>query len=248
MREWTEHGDVWRKEELHRKLDEDDGKKMIFKMARGRTDDGRDVKRGRPPTVIEDNNGRLITESKEVLSIWARYFTAAERKRSSKLPRAPELDCERCGSGRAMTGRSGNSNAQDEKGKATGADEVRLEVMEMAGEVGVKWTGRQLSLFRQEGRIPKAWRMGLIVPIWKSKGGMHEPGKCKGITLLSQVLKLLERVLDARIRRRVGDFGGNSKGSGRGEEQQVYVLEQMERRDWRYRAVWLGGLSTWKEL
>ena len=30
-------------------------------------------------------------------------------------------------------GRSGNSNAQDEKGKATGADEVRLEMLEMAG-------------------------------------------------------------------------------------------------------------------
>ena len=31
---------------------------MIFKMARGRTEDGRDVKRG---AVIKDNNGRLIT-------------------------------------------------------------------------------------------------------------------------------------------------------------------------------------------
>ena len=30
--------------------------------------------------------------------------------------------------------------------------------------------------------------MGLIVPIWKSKGDVHDPGKCKGITLLSQVL------------------------------------------------------------
>ena len=31
--------------------------------------------------------------------------------------------------------------AQDEKGKAAEADEVRMEMMEMAGEVGVKWTG-----------------------------------------------------------------------------------------------------------
>ena len=31
-----------------------------------------------------------------------------------------------------MTGRSGKSNAQDEKGKATGADEVRLEIVEKA--------------------------------------------------------------------------------------------------------------------
>ena len=74
----------------------------------------------------------------------------------------------------------------------------------------------------QEGRIPKEWRMGLIVPIWKRKGDVHDPGKYRGITLLSQVLKLLERVLDARIRRRVeGDFGKSSKGSGRGEEQQT---------------------------
>ena len=38
---------------------------------------------------------------------------------------------------------------------------------------------------------------------------MNDPGKYSGITLLSQVLKLLERVLDAGIRRRVeGEFGG----------------------------------------
>ena len=61
----------------------------------------------------------------------------------------------------------------------------------------------------------------LIVPIWKRKWDVHDPGKYRGITLLSQVLKLLERVLDARIRRRVGlegDFGeerqGLRKGSG----------------------------------
>ena len=58
-------------EELYRKLDEDGGKKMIFKLAQDRTEDGRDVKRG---AVIKDNNGRLITESKEVLRIWAANF------------------------------------------------------------------------------------------------------------------------------------------------------------------------------
>ena len=32
--------------------------------------------------------------------------------------------------------------------------------------------------------------MGLIVPIWKRKGDMHDPGKYRGVTLLSQVLKI----------------------------------------------------------
>ena len=45
-------------EELYRKLDEDGGKRVIFKMARDITEDGRDVKRG---AVIKDNNGRCIT-------------------------------------------------------------------------------------------------------------------------------------------------------------------------------------------
>ena len=53
------------------KLDEDGGKKMIFKMARDRTEDGRDLKKG---AVIKDNYGRLITESKDMLSIWATYY------------------------------------------------------------------------------------------------------------------------------------------------------------------------------
>ena len=52
---------AWRsmEEDLYRKLDEYGGKKMIFKMARGRTEDGRDVKKG---AVIKVNNRRLITK------------------------------------------------------------------------------------------------------------------------------------------------------------------------------------------
>ena len=46
---------AWRStdEELYRKLDEDGSKQMIFKMARDRTEDGREMKSG---AVIYDNN------------------------------------------------------------------------------------------------------------------------------------------------------------------------------------------------
>ena len=62
--------------------------------------------------------------------------------------------------------------------------------------------------------------MGLIVPIWKRTGDVHTPGKYRGITLLSQVLKLLERLLDARIRRRVQcDFGRTARVQEGAEQQ-----------------------------
>ena len=54
---------------------------------------------------------------------------------------------------------------------------MRLEMLEKAGEVGVKCTGRLLNVSMHEGRIPKEWMMGLIVPIWKRKEDVHDPGK-----------------------------------------------------------------------
>ena len=215
-------------EELYRKLDEDGGKKMVFKMAWDRTENGRDVKRS---AVIKDNNGRLITESKEVLRIRAANFKellngkgAASCLELPSLVRR-EVEVEEIRQEEVET-----AMHKMKKGKATGAVEVRLEMLEMAGEVGVRWTGRLPNVCMQEGRIPKELRMGLIVPIWKRKGDVHDPGKYRGITLLSQVLKLLERVLDARIRSRVEcDFGEEQQGfmKGRGTADGMYVLRQM---------------------
>ena len=58
--------------------------------------------------------------------------------------------------------------------------------------------------------------MGLIVPIWERKGDVHDPGNYRDITLLSQVLQLVERVSDVRIRRIVEcDFGEEQQGFGK---------------------------------
>ena len=70
-----------------------------------------------------------------------------------------------------MTGRSGNSNVQDVKRQG---DRGRCSATR---DVGDGWRGewqvdrRLLNVYMQDGRISKEWRMGLIVPIWKRKGG-----------------------------------------------------------------------------
>ena len=47
-------------EELYRKLDEDGGKKMIYKMARDRTQDGRDVKRGAGSRITTGGSSQKV--------------------------------------------------------------------------------------------------------------------------------------------------------------------------------------------
>ena len=95
-------------------------KKMIFKMARDRTEDGRDVKRS---AVIEDNNGRLITESKEVLRIWAPNFKELLKGKGAasclELPSSVrrEVEVEEIRQEELET-----AMRKMQKGKATGAD------------------------------------------------------------------------------------------------------------------------------
>ena len=95
-------------------------------MARDRTDDGRDVKRD---AVIKNNNGRFITETQEVLRIWAANFKELLNGKGAASCLEVASSVRRGGRGGDRTGSSGNSNAQYDKGKTTGADEVRLETL-----------------------------------------------------------------------------------------------------------------------
>ena len=116
---------------------------------------GRDLKTG---AVINDDNGRLITESKEVLRIWAAY---KERLNGKEAVSCLEL---LSSVGREVeVGEIGQEEVETAmhkmtKGKATGTDEVRLDMVEMAGEVGVRWTRRLLNVCMQEGRVPTRGR------------------------------------------------------------------------------------------
>ena len=130
------------------------------------------------------------------------------------------------------------------KGKAPGIDEVCTEMIMAATEIGVGWTKRLLNVCMKEDSIPEEWRTGLIVPIWKVKGDVQDPGKYGDITLLSHVMKVLERILDRRIRKSVEmEIGeeqqGFTKGRGMTDGMSTLVLtswllsDSWWRRGWR---------------
>ena len=83
---------------------------------------------------------------------------------------------------------------------------MRAEMVDVAGEIGARWTNRLLNT------CMKQWRTGLIVPIWKRKGHAQDPGKFRGITLLSHIMKLLENILDKRLRERVEKTSEKDEG------------------------------------
>ena len=61
-------------------------------------------------------------------------------------------------------------------------------------------------LYMKQCKVPEDWRTRLIVLIWKRTGDAQDPGKYRGITLLNllnHIMKLLERILDKRLRETV---------------------------------------------
>ena len=116
------------------------------------------------------------------------------------------------------------------KGRAPCIYEMRVEMVISAGESGISWTKRLLNTCMRQGKVPEEWRTGLIVPIWKKKGDVQDPGKYRGITLLSHIMKLLERILDGRIRKRVEqEFGEEQQGfrKCRGTIDGMFALTQL---------------------
>ena len=212
---------------IYKQLDEDGGRKLIYKMARDRKEEGVDVKGGR---VIKDQDGKLVTDREEVLRIWESYFRELLNQGGGtdlELPSAVRGKIEVVKiSEMEVEGALGKMK----RDKAAGWDETRVEMFDISGEVGIGWLVRLLNVCMQEGKIPKDWKIGLIVPIWKRKGDVYDPGKYRGITLLSHVFKLLERILDGRIRSRVeSEIGEEQQGfrRGRGTRDSLFSLRQL---------------------
>ena len=116
------------------------------------------------------------------------------------------------------------------KGRAPGIDEMHVEMVMAAGENGISWTKKLLNTCMRQGKVPEEWRTGLIFPIWKKKRYVQDPGKYRGITLLSHIMKLLEKILDVKIRKKVEqELGEEQQGfsNGRGTSDGMFALRQM---------------------
>ena len=60
-----------------------------------------------------------------------------------------------------------------------------------------------LNRLLQGEKMPGEWRRSVLVPLCKGKGHIKECGNYRGIKLMSHSMKLWERTIEARIRKKV---------------------------------------------
>ena len=114
-------------------------------------------------------------------------------------------------------------------GKATRPLEVDSEMIIASGVTGIKV---MVELFQQvlDSRgMPKEWKISVVVPIFKGKGDVMSCGAYRGVKLLEHAMKIVERVLEKRIRCLVNpnkmQFGFMP---GRGTIDAQFILHRMQ--------------------
>ena len=58
------------------------------------------------------------------------------------------------------------------------------------------------NLFFRSNKMPEEWRRSILVPIFKNKGDVQSCTNYRGIKLMSHTMKLWERVIEHRLRRK----------------------------------------------
>ena len=76
-----------------------------------------------------------------------------------------------------------------------------IDMVKAGGEGGVQWMWEVLREVWRSEKIPDEWTRSVILPIFKNKKDILDCKQYRGIKLLEHGLKVLERVLDERVRK-----------------------------------------------
>ena len=113
-------------------------------------------------------------------------------------------------------------------GKTQEPDDIPVEVWIAQGNKGVEFLVNFFNRLLQGEKMPDEWRRSVLVPLYKGKGDIKECGNYLGIKLMSHSMKLWERAVEARIRKKV-TIAGQQFGfmSGRSTTDAIFCLRML---------------------
>ncbi|XP_061621461.1 uncharacterized protein LOC133474126 [Phyllopteryx taeniolatus] len=187
-------------DDMYGRLDTKEGEKDLYRLARQRDRDGKDVQQVR---VIKDRDGNMLTGASSVLGRWKEYFEELmneENDREGRVEEASVVDQEVA---MISKGEVRKALKRMKNGKAVGPDDIPVEVWKHLGEVAVEFLTSLFNRILVREKMPEEWRKSVLVPIFKNKGDVQSCGNYRGIKLMSHTMKLWERVVEARLRTEV---------------------------------------------
>ncbi|KAK3508896.1 hypothetical protein QTP70_013717 [Hemibagrus guttatus] len=185
-------------DELYTRLDTREGEKDLYRLARQRDRDGKDVQQVR---VIKDRDGRVLTSEESVQRRWKEYFEELMNEENEREKRVEGVNSVEQKVDKIRKDEVRKALKRMKSGKAVGPDDILVEVWTCLGEAAVEFLTSLFSRVLESERMPEEWRRSVLVPIFKNKGDVQSCSNYRGIKLMSHTMKLWERVVEARLRK-----------------------------------------------
>ena len=185
---------------LYSSLDAKDGEKEVHRIAKQRDRASRDVQKIR---IIKDAEEKPLTREGDILKGWQKYFEEVVNEENDHEKRTDLATGTMREAARVTMEEVRNAMKKMKNGKAVGPDKLPVEAWKCLGEAAVDFLTRLFSKILQSGEMPKEWRYSTLIPIFKSMVDAQCCSNYRGIELMSHSMKMLERVIDRRIRQEV---------------------------------------------
>ncbi|KAK3557567.1 hypothetical protein QTP70_030497, partial [Hemibagrus guttatus] len=173
-------------EELYTRLDTRKGEKNLYRLARQRDRDGKDVQQVR---VIKDRDGRVLTSEESVQRRWKEYFEELMNEENEREKRVEGVNSVEQKVDKIRKDEVRKALKRMKSGKAVGPDDIPVEVWKCLGEAAVEFLANLFNRVLESERMPEEWRRSVLVPIFKNKGDVQSCSNYRGIKLMSHTMK-----------------------------------------------------------
>ncbi|KAK3526888.1 hypothetical protein QTP86_003606 [Hemibagrus guttatus] len=144
-------------DELYTRLDTREGEKDLYRLARQRDRDGKDVQQVR---VIKDRDGRVLTSEESVQRRWKEYFEELMNEENEREKRVEGVNSVEQKVDKIRKDEVRKALKRMKSGKAVGPDDIPVEVWKCLGEAAVEFLASLFSrvlenLEKAYDRVPR---------------------------------------------------------------------------------------------
>ncbi|KAK3512195.1 hypothetical protein QTP70_034966, partial [Hemibagrus guttatus] len=164
-------------DELYTRLDTREGEKDVYRLARQRDRDGKDVRQVR---VIKDRDGRVLTSEESVQRRWKEYFEGLMNEENEREKRVEGVNSVEQKVDKIRKDEVRKALKRMKSGKAVGPDDILVKVWKCLGEAAVEFLTSLFNRVLESERMPEEWRRSVLVPIFKNKGDVQSCSNYRG--------------------------------------------------------------------
>lgn len=210
---------------LTEKMNKKEGINAVYRMAKVGNRERQDVVR---VNCIKDSKGQIVIDPEEREKVWREYMEKLLNEENNwdgdVAASINEAEVEYITKVEVI-----EALKKMKTGKAAGFSNVVTEMLRAAGVWGIEKMTELFNMIIRNKQIPEDWEKSIILPIYKGKGDPVDCGSYRAIKLLEHTMKVMERILEKRIRDQVKiddmQFGFSP---GKSTMDAIFIVRQMQ--------------------